>query len=44
VLQWEPSVSLEEGLAVTYHWIADQLAQQVDHPPLAQATQIPTSV
>jgi GDP-D-mannose 3', 5'-epimerase len=25
VMQWEPSVSLEEGLAQTYHWIATQL-------------------
>jgi nucleoside-diphosphate-sugar epimerase len=28
VLKWEPSVSLEEGLAVTYAWIADQVKQQ----------------
>ena len=28
VLQWEPSVSLEDGLARTYHWIAAQLGQQ----------------
>jgi hypothetical protein len=27
-LKWEPSVSLEEGLAVTYAWIADQVKQQ----------------
>jgi GDP-D-mannose 3', 5'-epimerase len=25
VLGWEPQVSLEEGLAETYHWIQDQL-------------------
>src|SRR2546429_122531 len=28
VLHWEPSVSLEDGLARTYHWIAAQLGQQ----------------
>jgi len=26
VLGWEPAVSLEEGLATTYHWIAAQLS------------------
>jgi GDP-D-mannose 3',5'-epimerase len=26
-LGWEPSVSLEEGLIVTYHWIEDELRQ-----------------
>ena len=25
VLNWEPSISLEEGLASTYHWIAAEL-------------------
>lgn len=25
VLQWEPQVSLEEGLEKTYHWIAEQV-------------------
>jgi nucleoside-diphosphate-sugar epimerase len=24
VLDWEPTISLEEGLARTYHWIAGQ--------------------
>jgi nucleoside-diphosphate-sugar epimerase len=28
VLQWEPSVSLEEGLKITYHWIAGELEKQ----------------
>ncbi|HSE19109.1 MAG TPA: NAD-dependent epimerase/dehydratase family protein [Pyrinomonadaceae bacterium] len=28
VLQWEPSVSLEDGLKVTYHWIAGELEKQ----------------
>ena len=26
-LDWEPSVSLENGLDITYHWIAEQLAR-----------------
>ena len=25
VLNWEPTISLEEGLARTYHWIAAEL-------------------
>ena len=28
VLKWEPTVSLEEGLTTTYHWIAGELAKQ----------------
>lgn len=36
VLQWEPSVSLEDGLAITYHWIAGQLEKQTSHPQSAQ--------
>jgi GDP-D-mannose 3', 5'-epimerase len=28
VLEWEPKVSLLEGLALTYAWIAEQLAQR----------------
>jgi nucleoside-diphosphate-sugar epimerase len=27
VLNWEPSVSLEEGLAITYEWIASEVAK-----------------
>ena len=28
VLNWEPSISLEEGLKITYHWIAGELEKQ----------------
>ena len=28
VLQWEPTVSLEAGLEITYHWIAGELEKQ----------------
>jgi nucleoside-diphosphate-sugar epimerase len=27
-LSWEPSVTLEEGLAITYRWIESQLAAE----------------
>ena len=27
VLQWEPRISLEKGLEVTYQWIFEQLAK-----------------
>ena len=36
VLHWEPSVSLEDGLAVTYEWIAGQLAKPANQPQNAQ--------
>jgi nucleoside-diphosphate-sugar epimerase len=32
VLQWEPSISLEDGLKITYHWIAGELAKR--HAPI----------
>jgi nucleoside-diphosphate-sugar epimerase len=28
VLKWEPKVSLEDGLTITYHWIAGELEKQ----------------
>ena len=28
VLNWEPSISLEDGLKITYHWIAGELEKQ----------------
>jgi GDP-D-mannose 3',5'-epimerase len=41
VLSWEPSVTLEEGLAITYSWIESQLAKEGRlpraAPPLAAA-------
>ena len=30
VLKWEPGISLEDGLKVTYTWIEDQVRQQLD--------------
>jgi nucleoside-diphosphate-sugar epimerase len=32
VLKWEPSISLEEGLRITYRWIAGELEKQ--HTPM----------
>lgn len=32
VLKWEPKVSLEEGLAKTYQWIAERCAADQDNP------------
>lgn len=32
VLKWEPTISLEEGLNTTYHWIAGELEKQ--HAPV----------
>lgn len=29
VLEWEPAISLEEGLASTYHWIEEQVKQSI---------------
>ena len=37
VLNWEPSISLEDGLTTTYHWIAGELAKR-DAPVNALAT------
>ena len=36
VLGWQPSISLEEGLAVTYAWISDQLRRS-DRLAVAEA-------
>jgi GDP-D-mannose 3',5'-epimerase len=30
VLHWEPTVSLEEGLERTYHWVEDQVRQRLE--------------
>jgi nucleoside-diphosphate-sugar epimerase len=37
VLKWEPSISLEDGLKITYHWIAGELEKQ-NAPVSALAT------
>jgi nucleoside-diphosphate-sugar epimerase len=37
VLNWEPVISLEDGLNITYHWIARELAKR-DAPVNALAT------
>jgi GDP-D-mannose 3',5'-epimerase len=36
-LDWEPSISLEEGLQRTYAWVHDQLASRVDRRAVARA-------
>jgi GDP-D-mannose 3',5'-epimerase len=33
VLGWEPSISLEDGIALTYQWIEDQVKQSVAESP-----------
>jgi GDP-D-mannose 3', 5'-epimerase len=38
VLQWEPTISLEEGLTVTYHWIAGELEKQQRHENALQTS------
>jgi nucleoside-diphosphate-sugar epimerase len=37
VLDWEPQISLEDGLANTYAWIKEQLARQARQPASATA-------
>jgi len=37
VLNWEPQISLEDGLAATYHWIAEQLNKAGRLPQLSYA-------
>jgi len=37
ILGWEPSIRLEQGLAVTYPWIASQMVRQVAAPEMADA-------
>jgi hypothetical protein len=38
VLGWEPEISLEEGLAITYAWIEAQLGKQVQQSLGAEAS------
>jgi GDP-D-mannose 3', 5'-epimerase len=40
VLNWEPSVSLEEGLTVTYHWIEKQLRDRLAQVNKKTATEL----
>jgi GDP-D-mannose 3', 5'-epimerase len=44
VLKWEPTVSLEEGLAITYHWIAGELQKQSSGAQSEQVAEVSTSV
>ena len=38
VLHWEPSVSLEDGLAATYRWIEQQLGAKAEQSAAAALT------
>jgi nucleoside-diphosphate-sugar epimerase len=38
VLNWEPEISLEEGLTATYHWIEDQVRQKLGDMENLQTT------
>src|SRR5687768_12521093 len=44
VLNWEPSVSLEEGLAITYHWIAGELQKQTGGARAEDVAEVSTFV
>jgi GDP-D-mannose 3', 5'-epimerase len=44
VLKWEPSVSLEDGLAITYHWIAGELEKRSEGASAEQVAEVSTSV
>jgi nucleoside-diphosphate-sugar epimerase len=37
VLNWQPQVSLEEGMARTYYWIKEQLSHQKTNPLITNA-------
>jgi nucleoside-diphosphate-sugar epimerase len=37
VLNWEPAISLEEGLARTYKWISAEVGKQTQVPASANA-------
>jgi nucleoside-diphosphate-sugar epimerase len=41
VLGWEPEISLEDGLAVTYNWIEGQVRKNLQQSSFAQATDRP---
>jgi nucleoside-diphosphate-sugar epimerase len=40
VLQWEPQISLEDGLERTYHWIKGELIKTGQLQPEAQQVQV----
>ena len=40
-LDWEPSTSLEAGMATTYAWIHEQMTRGVDDTPLSIAVALP---
>jgi dTDP-D-glucose 4,6-dehydratase len=33
VLNWEPEISLEEGLSRTYSWIEEQVRKKIESKP-----------
>jgi len=44
ILEWEPSTSLEKGLAVTYRWIEDQVRQRAASSQPQAATVHPSPI
>lgn len=42
VLNWEPEISLEEGLRRTYQWIETQVRQRRGYPEAESAQAVPT--
>jgi nucleoside-diphosphate-sugar epimerase len=42
VLKWEPQISLEKGLEITYKWIQEQVSKK-DHSARNQVTSVRSS-
>jgi GDP-D-mannose 3',5'-epimerase len=40
VLNWEPQISLEQGLVYTYNWINEQVHSKVNHASVAEAVAV----